>query len=92
MTINIGKEAKVPPVPIAGHKWGKVTHNNEVSWLAMWKENISGGTKYVWLSASSRIKVLSAPLLCAGSVSSVSNVSTVSNVTTVNVSSVSNMW
>lgn len=56
VTINIGKDAKVPKCPIPGHKWGTVTHNNTVTWLAMWKETINGGFKYVWLSASSHIK------------------------------------
>ncbi len=56
VTINIGKKAPVPPCPIKGHNWGSVIHNNTVTWLAMWKETINGGFKYVWLSASSSIK------------------------------------
>lgn len=42
VTINIGKEAKVPDVPIPGHKWKEVIHDNTVTWLATWKENING--------------------------------------------------
>eukprot|EP01087_Luapelamoeba_hula_P019975 TRINITY_DN6711_c0_g1_i1.p1 TRINITY_DN6711_c0_g1~~TRINITY_DN6711_c0_g1_i1.p1 ORF type:complete len:825 (+),score=255.43 TRINITY_DN6711_c0_g1_i1:41-2476(+) len=56
ITINIGEGAKVPPCPIAGHAWGSIVHNNKVTWLAFWKENINGNFKYVWLSASSAIK------------------------------------
>jgi len=56
VTINIGGNAEVPECPVAGHKWGSVVHNNTVTWLAMWKEKINGGFKYVWLSASSHIK------------------------------------
>lgn len=33
-----------------------MVHDNTVAWLAFWKENINGGTKYVWLSPGSRIK------------------------------------
>lgn len=31
-------------------------HNDEVTWLASYKETINGGVKYIWLSASSRLK------------------------------------
>ncbi|KAJ1725655.1 DNA topoisomerase 1 [Coemansia erecta] len=55
VTINIGKGAKVPDPP-AGHKWGNITHDNTVTWLAMWKENINGSTKYVYLAAGSSLK------------------------------------
>jgi DNA topoisomerase-1 len=55
ITINIGKEAKVPEPP-AGHKWAKVQHDPNVTWLATWKENINGGTKYVFLAAGSAWK------------------------------------
>ena len=42
--INIGKEAKVPEPP-AGHKWKEVRHDNSVTWLASWTENIQGQIK-----------------------------------------------
>lgn len=58
VTINIGKDAVIPSPP-AGHEWGKVQHDNTVSWLAMWKENINGATKYVFLAAGSSLKGLS---------------------------------
>ncbi|KAL9974220.1 hypothetical protein ACROYT_G011235 [Oculina patagonica] len=53
--INIGKDAKVPEPP-AGHKWQKVSHDNKVSWLACWVENIQGSYKYVMLNPTSRLK------------------------------------
>jgi DNA topoisomerase I len=55
VTINIGKEAKVPDPP-AGHHWKAVQHDNTATWLAMWQENINGAYKYVMLSAGSAIK------------------------------------
>ncbi|EEH11244.1 topoisomerase I [Histoplasma capsulatum G186AR] len=58
ITINIGKEAKVP-VPPPGHKWKEVKHDQEGTWLAMWQENINGNYKYVMLAANSDIKGLS---------------------------------
>ncbi|PGH16038.1 hypothetical protein AJ79_02018 [Helicocarpus griseus UAMH5409] len=55
ITINIGKDAKVPTPP-AGHKWKEVKHDQEGTWLAMWQENINGNYKYVMLAANSDIK------------------------------------
>jgi DNA topoisomerase I len=59
ITLNIGKEAPVPEVPIPGHKWGKIVHDNKVTWLAGWKDSITGGRKYVFLSAGSQFKGMS---------------------------------
>ncbi|KAJ6000431.1 hypothetical protein N7481_000840 [Penicillium waksmanii] len=55
ITINVGKEATVPPPP-AGHKWKEVKHDQEGTWLAMWQENINGNYKYVMLAANSDVK------------------------------------
>ncbi|KAL2022697.1 hypothetical protein VTK56DRAFT_4778 [Thermocarpiscus australiensis] len=55
VTINIGKEAKVPDPP-PGHKWKAVQHDNKATWLAMWQENVNGNYKYVMLAANSSIK------------------------------------
>ncbi|KAK4659355.1 DNA topoisomerase 1 [Podospora pseudocomata] len=55
VTINIGKEAKVPDPP-AGHKWKAVQHDNKATWLAMWQENVNGNYKYVMLAANSTVK------------------------------------
>ena len=55
ITINVGKEAKVPEAP-EGHHWKEVKHDQEGTWLAMWQENINGAYKYVMLAANSDIK------------------------------------
>jgi DNA topoisomerase-1 len=58
ITINIGKNEPIPQPP-AGHKWGKVQHDNEVTWLAMWQENINNNFKYVMLAPNSSLKGMS---------------------------------
>lgn len=55
ITINIGKNAKVPNPP-PGHHWKDIVHNNTVTWLATWTENINGVPKYVQLGATSSLK------------------------------------
>ncbi|KAK4699827.1 DNA topoisomerase I, partial [Phenoliferia sp. Uapishka_3] len=55
ITINIGKDAKVPQAP-EGHKWKDIVHDDKVTWLATWKENINGAVKYVFLAAGSSLK------------------------------------
>jgi DNA topoisomerase I len=59
ITINIGSGSHVPEVPVLGHKWGKIVHDNKVTWLAGWKDSITGGRKYVFLSAGSQFKGMS---------------------------------
>ena len=44
------------PVPNVPGKWRGVAHDNTVTWLANWKENINGNFKYVFLAASSSLK------------------------------------
>ncbi|OCF61204.1 DNA topoisomerase I [Kwoniella mangroviensis CBS 10435] len=53
--INIGKDAPVPVPNIPG-KWKGIQHDNTVTWLAHWKENVNGNAKYVFLSAGSSWK------------------------------------
>eukprot|EP00051_Salpingoeca_urceolata_P028194 m.485539 g.485539 ORF g.485539 m.485539 type:complete len:798 (+) comp23870_c0_seq1:199-2592(+) len=55
VTVNISKEA-TPPEPPAGHKWKEVIHNNKVTWLAGWIENIANQNKYIMLSPESHLK------------------------------------
>lgn len=55
ITINIGKDAPVPPPP-EGHRWKEVRHDQEGTWLAMWQENINANYKYVMLAANSDVK------------------------------------
>ncbi|KAM7002876.1 DNA topoisomerase I, mitochondrial [Tautogolabrus adspersus] len=53
--INCGQEACIP-VPPAGHQWKEVRHDNTVTWLASWTENIQGSIKYIMLNANSKLK------------------------------------
>ncbi|KAG8989889.1 DNA topoisomerase 1 [Tulasnella sp. JGI-2019a] len=55
IVINIGKDAKIPKPNMPG-KWNSVVHDNQVTWLANWKENINGNFKYVFLAAGSSLK------------------------------------
>ncbi|KAH3764875.1 DNA topoisomerase I [Pelomyxa schiedti] len=52
VTINIGRGEDIPPCPIEGHNWNQVVHNNEVAWLAFWREKVNGVFKYIWLHPS----------------------------------------
>ncbi|KAF7209959.1 DNA topoisomerase 1-like [Nothobranchius furzeri] len=53
--INCSKDSKQPKPP-PGSKWKEVRHDNKVTWLASWTENIQGSIKYIMLNPSSRIK------------------------------------
>merc|ERR1711962_854606 len=53
--INCSKNSDIP-IPPSGHKWKKVQHDNAVTWLASWTENIQGQIKYIMLNPSSRLK------------------------------------
>lgn len=53
--INCSKDSVIPKPP-EGHKWKEVRHDNTVTWLASWTENIQGATKYVMLNAASKLK------------------------------------
>lgn len=61
ITINIGKESVIPKLPdfLSSHKWGKIIHDRKVEWLASWKDDITGKTKYLWLGAQSDFKATS---------------------------------
>lgn len=58
VTLNLSEGAPIPEPP-AGHTWGDIKHDNTVTWLAMWKENIADSFKYVRFAANSSIKGLS---------------------------------
>eukprot|EP00656_Telonema_subtile_P025731 TRINITY_DN2776_c0_g1_i2.p1 TRINITY_DN2776_c0_g1~~TRINITY_DN2776_c0_g1_i2.p1 ORF type:complete len:851 (+),score=233.21 TRINITY_DN2776_c0_g1_i2:109-2661(+) len=61
VTLNISEDAPEIPVPVTmeGHKWGKIVHNNMVTWLGMYKDSICGETKYIFLNANSTFKGMS---------------------------------
>ena len=56
ITINIGKDAAVPDTTFKDRKWKKVIHDKTVTWLASWKEKVTGKIKYVRLSDKSDFK------------------------------------
>lgn len=45
------------PQPPEGYKWKAVRHDNKVTWLVSWNENVQGQVKYVMLNPSSKLKV-----------------------------------
>ncbi|XP_070967222.1 DNA topoisomerase I, mitochondrial [Oncorhynchus clarkii lewisi] len=53
--INCEKKSCIPEPP-AGHHWKEVRHDNTVTWLASWTENVQGSCKYVMLNPSSKLK------------------------------------
>ncbi|XP_023326331.1 DNA topoisomerase 1 [Eurytemora carolleeae] len=53
--INCSKDSEIPAPP-KGRKWKKVQHDNSVTWLASWTENIQGQIKYIMLNPSSKLK------------------------------------
>ncbi|XP_060734153.1 DNA topoisomerase 1 isoform X3 [Tachysurus vachellii] len=53
--INCSRDSRIP-VPPAGHSWKEVRHDDTVTWLASWTENIQGSCKYVMLNANSKLK------------------------------------
>ncbi|KAF7361856.1 DNA topoisomerase I [Mycena venus] len=55
ITINIGKDAPIP-IPNMPGKWKEVIHDNTVTWLATWTENVNNNHKYVFLAAGSSLK------------------------------------
>ncbi|WWD19549.1 hypothetical protein CI109_104010 [Kwoniella shandongensis] len=55
IVLNIGKDAPIPKANIPGN-WKGIQHDNTVTWLAHWKENVNGNAKYVFLSAGSSWK------------------------------------
>lgn len=59
VTLNIGKDARIPDTGIKDKQWGNIIHDKTVTWLASWKENVTGKTKYVRLSDKSDFKAKS---------------------------------
>uniref|UniRef100_A0A0K0CUE4 DNA topoisomerase I n=1 Tax=Angiostrongylus cantonensis TaxID=6313 RepID=A0A0K0CUE4_ANGCA len=52
---KMGMDSEIP-VPPDGHKWKEVRHDNTVTWLVSWTENVLGQNKYIMLNPSSKIK------------------------------------
>ena len=51
VTLNLGKEAKVPE-----GKWNKIIHDKDSMWLASWMDFLTQKRKYVWLADSAGLK------------------------------------
>lgn len=58
VTLNLSEGVPIPQPP-EGHNWGDIKHDNTVTWLAMWRENIADSFKYVRFANNSSIKGLS---------------------------------
>jgi DNA topoisomerase IB len=55
ITINIGEGVPIP-VPNMPGNWKGIVHDQTVTWLANWVENVNGNYKYVFLAAGSSLK------------------------------------
>lgn len=51
VTLNLGKEAKVPE-----GDWGKIVHDKDSMWLAGWTDHLTQKRKYVWLADTAGLK------------------------------------
>ena len=51
VTLNLGKEAKVPE-----GKWGRIIHDKDSMWLASWMDFLTQKRKYVWLADTAGLK------------------------------------
>ena len=54
--INLSKDAIIPEPNIEGHTWGKIIHDQNVIWLASWKDTIQEKNKYIFTSLDSFFK------------------------------------
>ena len=60
VTLNLGENDPIPEPPL-GHNWGedKIVHYHNKEWLASWKDNVTGRTKYVRFSQEGAFKAQS---------------------------------
>ena len=54
--INCSKDAEVPEPP-EGHSWKEVRHDNSVTWLASWTENVQNQIKVNFKTAFKCIQI-----------------------------------
>jgi len=60
VTLNLDKAAPIPkPNLYSTMKWKQIVHIPESIWLAAWKDNITGKTKYIFPSVESTFKTQS---------------------------------
>jgi DNA topoisomerase-1 len=58
VTLNLGENDLIPEPPL-DHKWGRIVHDYNSEWVASWKDNVTGRTKYVWFSQEGAFKAQS---------------------------------
>eukprot|EP01016_Furgasonia_blochmanni_P001395 TRINITY_DN1052_c0_g1_i15.p1 TRINITY_DN1052_c0_g1~~TRINITY_DN1052_c0_g1_i15.p1 ORF type:complete len:515 (-),score=151.01 TRINITY_DN1052_c0_g1_i15:746-2290(-) len=59
ITINCAETAPVPKCDMPGHAWKDIVHDNQVTWLAYYRDDtINTAYKYIFLAASSKFKGL----------------------------------
>lgn len=70
--LNLSKDAPIPKpysinddmdefelIELIGHDWKSIINDSKVEWLASWKDDITGKTKYVWFGDKSEFKAKS---------------------------------
>jgi DNA topoisomerase IB len=55
VTINIGKNDKIPTPP-SGYKWKEIVHDQKAEWIAKWTNPITEQPKYIYLSSEGQFK------------------------------------
>ncbi|XP_065205086.1 DNA topoisomerase 1-like [Planococcus citri] len=53
--INCSADSDIPKPP-EGHNWKEIKHDNTVTWLASWVENVQDKFKYIMLNQSSKLR------------------------------------
>ena len=56
VTINISKDIPIPKPNLSNHNWGNVVNDQNVIWLATWKDEITNKNKYIFTSFDSFFK------------------------------------
>jgi DNA topoisomerase-1 len=56
VTINISKDCPVPKPNLSNHNWGNIVNDQNVIWLATWKDEITNKNKYIFTSFDSFFK------------------------------------
>lgn len=56
VAINVGRDRAPPRCFEPGRSWSDVQHDDSVTWLATWHENVMSQNKYVMLAANSSLK------------------------------------
>lgn len=58
--LNLSKDAPIPKCPIPGRAWGGLRYQDDVTWLATYRDDvITNSSKYIFLAANSTFKGIS---------------------------------